>query len=98
MFRREEDLAFRLGGEEFGVLALVANSDDGCKLAENILSSIRKLKIKHQFNPPGIITVSIGLCVVSSSEDTEMERIYEDADTALYEAKETGRNKYVLME
>lgn len=94
--QRSEDLSFRLGGEEFGVVSLLASAEDGDFIGRKILDSIGALKIEHLHNPPGIITVSIGICVVASGSKGGVDEIYYQADKALYQAKEKGRNRYVI--
>lgn len=96
IFQRNDDLVFRLGGEEFGVLVTVPDIRSGCSLAENILSSIAGLNIEHLHNPPGFITVSIGIKGVGAQETVTLETMYKQADSALYKAKESGRNRLVL--
>ncbi len=49
------------------------------------------MNIQHPYSEfNGILTVSIGV----SSIDTKLDKLFEHADTALYEAKENGRNRY----
>lgn len=96
--QRRDDHCFRLGGEEFGVISTFTSRDDALKMGEKILDTIRVLKIEHSFNPPGIITVSIGICSITGKQtatDSVIEKVYKLADKALYKAKEAGRNQFV---
>lgn len=99
-FKRSDDMVFRLGGEEFGILMTVKDVNDAKKLAENARANIESLKIEHSKNPPSnVITSSFGLLIVSLEEghDYEVDFIYKIADNCLYEAKENGRNNVVTM-
>ncbi|GGD77452.1 sensor domain-containing diguanylate cyclase [Paenibacillus nasutitermitis] len=84
---REEDLCFRYGGEEFGIL--VKHGDTG--LATDMAEQLRK-KIASGTNPTGsVITISLG---VSSSESAlSNKQLIEQADQALYQSKSEGRNR-----
>ncbi len=92
-FKRNNDMVFRLGGEEFGALIVVASPNDAVAIAERILQRIRDLELLHEYNPAGIVTVSIGIKALEQGETTDMNAIYKAADTALYNAKETGRDR-----
>lgn len=92
---RESDLLIRYGGEEFLIILLeVKNSGS----SENVAEKIRGAVEQHQFRlTDGIIiqkTVSIGVAVFPEDGDSINQTI-KFADVALYEAKQTGRNKVV---
>lgn len=94
--QRAGDYAFRLGGEEFGVLLHAANESDACKGAEGIRESIEQLGIVHAKNLPyGCVTVSVGIKSITPSvtEKVTVDDIYREADERLYRAKENGRNR-----
>ncbi len=97
IFRRRSDLAFRLGGEEFGVLLLVSASNPAEDAAEKIISHIRNLGIVHKSNPPGVVTISLGIKALAPADDiVPIETIYQQADEALYQAKKRGKNQWVV--
>lgn len=79
----------RVGGEEFTVLIPAGELEDGLKLAE----SMREAIASHVFGDPvnRRITASFGVSV--SSVGTSFDTAYGLADTALYHAKRTGRNR-----
>jgi len=84
---RSEDIAFRYGGEEFLILAKSANEAEAYLLAERI----RKKVSAHDFNIEDSVTLSLGI-----SEFTEfdtLDTILSHADSAMYQAKEQGRNQ-----
>jgi len=94
VFQRHDDMVFRMGGEEFGAVVVMSNAEDVALCAQKILSRIRGLEIVH--NPPGVVTVSIGVCTMSDFSDHDIGRIYQTADEALYRAKSAGRNQICL--
>ena len=97
IFQRNNDMVFRLGGEEFGAAVVVSSRDDAVRIAEKVLDGVRALKIEHKYNPPGIVTVSIGVTVTTNETKPDLEAIYKKADAALYQAKENGRNTFVVL-
>ena len=86
---RVEDFVARFGGEEFIILL----EDCDCKDAEDKAESFRK-HIEDLLPANIKITSSFGLVNISAKYNTLQEMI-KDADIALYEAKENGRNKVV---
>jgi len=90
---RATDLVARIGGEEFGILLPATGTSGGFEVAENIRKNIEKLAITHGYSgASGVVTVSIGLSSLKADE-LEKERLFREADSALYTAKETGRNR-----
>jgi diguanylate cyclase (GGDEF)-like protein len=83
---RSADQLFRVGGEEFCLLANVAGGEDVGPLAEKL----RRVVADRPFQAVGNITVSIG--IASFREGDTQESIYARADEAMYEAKRKGRN------
>ena len=96
--KRAEDFAFRLGGEEFGVIVTSFTKGQVLDYALEIKNAISQLEIEHKFtdNKYEHITVSIGLKHVDFEiEDHNIDEIYAMADKALYQAKSKGRNTVV---
>jgi len=95
---RSSDFAFRLGGEEFGLIFSDINEDHALAFVDKIRSEIQNLNIDHSLNGSlKVVTASFGLLIVNfSSDDVDKNGFYSMADHALYEAKQTGRNKVVL--
>ena len=88
---RSIDLAFRYGGEEFGIILPEARLDDAYKVAERIRKTIES-KTSSRAMP---ITASLG--VANWPNDGVMkEEIIGRADAALYQSKQTGRNRTCL--
>ncbi|MFA9373605.1 MAG: diguanylate cyclase, partial [Poseidonibacter sp.] len=100
-FKRSNDIIFRLGGEEFGVLISAKTQDDILKLAETARKDIQDLQIEHSKNEPSlVITASFGIAIINNknSNTQDLDYIYKKADDCLYEAKESGRNRVQTLE
>ena len=93
---READLAIRYGGEEFVIMLHHATDKGALQVANNIHSSFAKLVFNVGANEKLQKTISIGMAKFPVDGDTIWKCI-KYADTALYEAKNTGRNKIVLF-
>lgn len=92
---RASDFGFRLGGEEFGVICTVSTKEEAEIIAENLRKAIEELALLHEKNTASIfISVSIGVSVHDSAATPE--ELYFIADTELYRAKESGRNRISL--
>ena len=97
--QRGSDFAFRLGGEEFGVVFSGLDKDKSLEFANFIRENIENLNIKHKKNSASeFITTSMGLFVSSAESLDKADDIYKLADEALYEAKESGRNRVILFD
>ena len=92
---RVTDLIARYGGEEFTVLLNDVGREDGAIIAEKTRATIENLEFKIPGKSEPIKkTVSIGVAVYNTGES--VSDFIAKADKALYEAKNTGRNKVVL--
>lgn len=92
--RRAGDIAFRLGGEEFGIIFSEIDEKKSLEYAQKIKDSIEGLKIEHKNNSASpFITVSIGLFVQKGKLLKTSDEIYKLADDLLYKSKENGRNQ-----
>ncbi len=98
-FKRITDMIFRLGGEEFGVLFFVKNKEDIEELVNKARIDIHNLQIEHSKNSDGVVTVSMGVSVIDlKKKNYKLDEIYIKTDEALYEAKNSGRNKTIIVE
>ncbi|MDP3300599.1 MAG: diguanylate cyclase [Sulfuricurvum sp.] len=89
---RKEDIAARFGGEEFIVLLDNCTAHDAQVKAEHLRSQIEALH-------PEEIAVTASFGVAQLQQDTQRyEDLLKNADTALYIAKEEGRNRVVVYE
>jgi diguanylate cyclase (GGDEF)-like protein len=90
---RAGDLAARYGGEEFAVFLPDTDSPGAYLVAEAIRRAVIALNIAHVGSPSGIVTVSIGVARMSPNGSTSASALVRAADSALYEAKDNGRNR-----
>ena len=86
---RGDDLAARFGGEEFCVLCF-AGPELTAKVAERIREAIEQSSWAKRN-----VTVSIGVCCLQGANVDERV-LFQQADAALYRAKDTGRNRVVV--
>lgn len=92
---RAEDRVYRYGGEEFCVLLPGAEADEAADVAERVRAAVESTKIPGGENQPGgRVTISIGVADTGGGVATIIER----ADGALYEAKESGRNRVFVAD
>ncbi|NQY20055.1 MAG: diguanylate cyclase [Campylobacteraceae bacterium] len=90
------DIAGRYGGEEFLVFIENSDSDLTFAIAQRIRKNVENLKIEH--NDYKIqCTCSVGVFYMKDvNKYITLEQAIEISDKALYEAKDTGRNKVIL--
>jgi len=92
---RDSDTLARLGGDEFTLLLPnLVRSDDAAPIAEKILDAVRQ-----PFHIEGrefYITTSIGISLYPE-DGSDAETLIKNADTAMYQAKEQGRDNYQLF-
>lgn len=87
---RESDLIGRIGGEEFAVLLPNTNLEGGRALAQRIIESVRTKPVDVA-GKSITYTVSVGAGCLSS--ETSFSALLGVADTALYRAKNSGRDR-----
>jgi diguanylate cyclase (GGDEF)-like protein len=98
--RRPLDIAARYGGEEFAVVLYDARRDHVEDAARRIQTSIADLAIEHLASPAAKkrLTVSIGAACIEPQNGRSHFGFIQLADEALYEAKERGRDRIVIMD
>lgn len=89
---RQTDKLARWGGEEFVILFMNTELNGALLAAENLLDLIRN----HLFEEIGVVTCSIGLAALTLFDTPES--FLQHADSALYLAKESGRNQVQVFE
>jgi diguanylate cyclase (GGDEF)-like protein len=95
--RRPSDYAFRLGGEEFGILIYNQNEEESFILCEKIRVAINDLKIEHELNSASkYLSASFGLMCVKPTKSTTLKEFYKKTDEALYLSKREGKNKTTI--
>lgn len=87
----EHDVLARLGGDEFGILMIDRNIEAGQALAQDIARQLAQFRF-HWDQATFSLSASLGLVAISdTSESTQL--ILQQADTACYAVKDTGRNQ-----
>ncbi len=89
---REVDVIGRVGGEEFAVLLPETGVDEATEVAERLRTAIASTKVSMESGLPLRVNVSIGVTSLGSQDDN-LDVLLNQADTALYKAKNSGRNK-----
>ena len=92
---RETDLLFRMGGDEFTViLEDVRGPEEAAMVAQRVIEATREpLQLGHH---ELAVSVSIGIALFPR-DDAGGERLVKSADTAMYRAKELGRNRFAFF-
>lgn len=95
--RRPDDLAARYGGEEFVLLLPDTPAETAEQLARMLCRAVADGQIEHNLSPHGHITISAGLAVSDpGARESSLESLFQQADLALYHAKNNGRNQPVI--
>lgn len=93
---RDDDLLCRFGGEEFCALLPRTGVVDARDVAERIRIAVSSMGFSEI---AGAVTVSIGVAgVASTTGDVSLDGLINSADTALYAAKERGRNRVEIAD
>jgi two-component system cell cycle response regulator len=96
---RTGDSAYRYGGEEFLIILPEQTLESASAVAERLRHSVEDLAIPHEGKtPPGVVTISVGLAALSPEEKKSFEELLKEADAALYDAKEAGRNRAIAYD
>lgn len=97
VIQRPGDMVARYGGEEFVVVLPNTDIDGAVVLAEAIHSRVYALKIPHRFSKAtNHMTISIGIATIQPNKKNSPKDLIAMADIALYQAKQHGRNRYVV--
>ncbi len=94
---RASDLIARYGGEEFAAVLPNTDQDGAERIAKDLIEKIRSLAIPHEYSAAeDIVTISMGVISRIACENMAPADLINQADAALYEAKESGRNRYIV--
>ena len=93
---RDYDRTGRFGGEEFVLLLAQTTESDACKIAERLRGYVASLAIPTDDRPdaPTLkVTISIGVTGMARGGSFELTDLLAAADSAMYAAKQAGRNQ-----
>ena len=95
--RRDSDTVARYGGEEFAVILPDTDAENAEEIAETMRKNVEELRIPHEASPVSeYVTVSLGIETFEDLADKDPDDLINNADEALYKAKENGRNRLVV--
>jgi diguanylate cyclase (GGDEF)-like protein len=92
---RGDDIACRYGGEEFILIMPEASLDVAIQRAEKLRQGVKRLQITSQGQSLGVISISLGVASFPT-HGALSDVLLRSADSALYEAKENGRDRVVV--
>ena len=95
--QRSSDLAARFGGEEFALILPETSLKEAEPIAASILQELHLLQIPHATSTvAGHTTISIGIAALIPDRPDNDIVLRQAADEALYKAKNSGRNRFIV--
>ncbi|HEX7776179.1 MAG TPA: diguanylate cyclase [Parvibaculum sp.] len=95
--RRSTDLAARFGGEEFVIILPATPPADVLQFGKELCEAVEALRLPHRASSVGPhLTISVGAAATVPARGSPFSSLLDMADKALYEAKESGRNRAVM--
>jgi diguanylate cyclase (GGDEF)-like protein len=91
---RSSDIACRYGGEEFILFLPESSAEDTYKHAESLRAEVKNMKVYFHDQLLPAITLSMGIAIYPD-HGIELNDLIRVADTALYKAKEQGRDRVI---
>jgi diguanylate cyclase (GGDEF)-like protein len=96
--RRTTDLIARYGGEEFALVLPDTPIDGAVRLVETAREALGFMAIEHaRSEVADRVTISVGITAFVHGRDTKPDDLIARADEALYRAKHTGRDRYIVL-
>lgn len=93
---RDTDVLARLGGDEFAVLLPRADASEAIEVAEALVERMRQEAVPGRRGHGRRVTTSIGVALFENDRPPNGEEILVHGDVAMYEAKEAGRDRFVV--
>lgn len=99
---RDVDMVTRMGGEEFGILFVGTDVEGATIACDRILEKVRAIELETPDGQKRSFSISLGLAIVTGphrgtvNDAAVGNRLYKSADSALYTAKESGRDRLVV--
>lgn len=91
---RSSDMLARYGGEEFVLILPNMTEENSRGFADKLISAVSRLELPHlKSKVDKYISISIGLSTYDPNKHREVSALIDAADTALYKAKQQGRNR-----
>jgi diguanylate cyclase (GGDEF)-like protein len=94
--KRETDFVARFGGEEFVCLLPFIEKNEALEFAKALVQNVEDMKIPHPMSSHSkYVTISAGMASTVPNDINSHAQLLDEADKALYTAKESGRNRVV---
>ena len=90
---RPGDIVARFGGEEFAVVLPNTDNSGAMQVADAVCDAVRNRNLHHTGSPYEKITISVGCATILPNLGRNSITLVELADSALYQAKRSGRNR-----
>lgn len=90
---RQTDFVARIGGDEFMLSLLNSNLDSGEDLFTRLQNCLQRTQMCNDVADPVVCTLSAGLIQLEPGVDADFDAAMRRVDTALYQAKQTGKNR-----
>lgn len=95
---RSSDMLARYGGEEFVMVLPNMTEDNAMHFADKLVTAVSQLSLPHlKSKIVKHITISAGVSTYDPNQHREVSALIDAADTALYKAKQQGRNQACLL-
>lgn len=95
---RGGDMLARVGGEEFAILLPETCAEGAARVAEEIRAAVESAAISHADSSVArVVTVSLGVASAKMTKAIGSGDLYSAADGALYDAKDSGRNRFCQL-
>jgi len=92
---RATDLVARYGGEEFAAILPGTDAAGALALGESMREAVESLNLSHEYSTAKpVVTISGGVASTIPDNDADATALVEQADQALYRAKQAGRNRF----